>query len=282
MKIINTLLEQLDLSGSEMFDRVIKKDEYESEVMYIFRRYSAGNHHLENISNKIKAELSEMKEIAEMNFISDTDTHLISIKSYSEKRKILKNESFYSHELIAFLSAIRSGIDFIAKLSINHIRGLEGDSISVIIRQISKGVNNPILEIYSDKKEWILELREYRDRLIHKFNLLIQSGYEIHKYQEKEQRVFYPVLIPKFLPKKMLDTRKYRANLDTLLNVRSFSEESRIHKDGKNVLDSFKVNYLPDKDYINIEDFMQYHLSMYQKLAESLFNWIIKNKFKLL
>jgi len=81
--------------------------------------------------------------------------------------KISKIDTKYSNEFIAFLSAIRSGIDFMSKMMIRHINGVYGDSVTTLLRVV-KTSRCKLIDIIKENEEWLYFIREYRDRLIHK------------------------------------------------------------------------------------------------------------------
>ena len=284
MEALDNLLLALDKTNAPMFPDVEAKENYESRVMFAYRRLSAAKHHLNNVLTQTQSENTELKgEIERTTAINKKFVKKrvqLSADSFSAASSLLQQNPYYSHELIAFLSALRSGLDFIAQIAAKHIKGVQADSISTFVKDKKKRPTNDFYDLFDSHKEWILELRKYRDKVIHGFNILAPSGYEIHHKAGQSRGTQYPVLVPSSAPLFALDTRRSRDATDRLPNAVMMTGETREFKSGTDVLTDFEVEYLPGAGYIPIEEFMKNHIQSYETFFAAFLDLIRLSDFK--
>ena len=84
----------------------------------------------------------------------------------------------FAFELSAFFAAIRSAIDFLARVCAQHLDGVEATRIKTLLR-LARGKSGPILDVIAEDTEWILRVRDYRDHLIHCLVIPTTSGPDI-------------------------------------------------------------------------------------------------------
>jgi hypothetical protein len=115
--------------------------------MFAFRKLQAARYHCARVEALIAIQHQELRELhagAEPDKVNITSVAMRSSKSANE----------FAFELSAFFAAIRSAIDFLAKVCAQHVNGVELTSIKALVR-LAKGKTDPILDVIAEDAEWI-------------------------------------------------------------------------------------------------------------------------------
>ena len=225
------------------------KEMYESYLNFALFRLNAAEYHLSNVKSLKENELKKAEKF-----------HSISnINGVTFKYKAV-NQGF-SYELSSFLTSIRSSIDFLVVPSSYHIKGLNLDSVRVLIKGLNKNEEQkkmPIYRIIYKHLKWIEFLKEYRDRLVHKSVISINVGYEISS--KMSDIAHYPLTVPRTPPRFMKDTRMSRAFYDQSFDHDSTFSELTVTLEGKTKEKTVTKSFYPSFDRIEIIEFMNIQL----------------------
>ena len=258
--LLNDYLSNLDrikkYDDSSIFSSKRDKEVYETYLMFAFERYKAAKYHAKNIETLIE---NEKQKATKFNMDKS-----VNIKHSS-------HNSSFSHELSAFLVALRSGVDFSVKNAQFHIKGIELDSVRVLKKGLKKGKEDfPIYRIVNKHLEWIEFLKDYRDKIVHKSTIITSSSYELTV--GTEDILYYPITVPTSPPKFKIDTRESRAFFNEEFNVDS-TTSCLTFTNGKEVIKKeLKKSLKPSVDRIEILEFTRVHLANF----ENFFNDLLK------
>lgn len=254
-------LDECNLLENKIFKSQADKERYESCIMFAFRKFQSLAYHLNNTITLLNKETESLAEEADR-LAELKDLKLIKLTKFSAK---LKKDSYeFIYELSAFLTALKSCLDFLAEVSSFYLKGIKVNySISPLLKLI-KTRHSKILGFIKSNAEWINYIREYRHPIVHRFVINPQSGYEVHQLKTKSSQVLYPVLIPKTKPNFITDTRRHRMldnDNDSLPNAIYSEEICTVKENGVEKVLHFNVRIEPSDDYIRIEDFIKDHKS---------------------
>ncbi len=176
----------------------------------------------------------------------------------------------YGYELSSFLVDIKTALDFLATMGSFHLKGVSADSIKTLIRLVEKGKESHLLSVISNWLEWLIAIRDYRHKLVHRLVLKPDSGFFVRQIIEKSVKCRYPVVIPKKTPSFVYDTRlsrlsKLHRDNETLKGLMVESGEAWASlENGSKVLLNSKTNVVPAPGFIAIEVFMKTHLDNFK------------------
>lgn len=278
-ELLNSFLVLLDSStidGHCPFNNIDDKEYYESNVMFIFRRLKAAEYHYENVCTLLREEVEAIDKYNSLSEEMEKEKNELKLKA-----KVSRIDLRYSNEFIAFLSAIRSGIDFMSSIMIRHLKGVTGDSISTLLR-LNQTKENQILNLIMTNNDWLLFIREYRDKLIHNYNQIYYIGSEYLNRNGVSNKTFYPVLVSSVIPKFELDTRKSR-QLISVEDKFKRSESSYEVKFNDVVIErKIEIQIAPEDGYESIQDFMKAQCDKYSSLFSGMLNTLIDIKLNII
>jgi hypothetical protein len=211
---LSLLLGALDQAGfapATLFKDFDHKQRYESLLTFARRRLSAALYHRERMDAAVAEEAEAMAARAAAGasgLEAKAESPLLTAASASLTSFGTHEAAIY--ELGALLGAIRSGIDFLATAGIMHLKGHDGDSISRMLSWRSQGLSAPTLNAIDPHAEWLRELRDYRDHLVHKLAITAPSGFGVAIKGGSTATALVPLIIPSITPRYLPDTRYAR------------------------------------------------------------------------
>jgi hypothetical protein len=271
---IDKFLDALDMTpvgDSVIFQRKRDKEHYESLLSFTLSNYHSAQYHLRNVEGFIEQEESKLDEFAnrskeELQAFHDEIAGIDAV-GFSASRSGSADE--YGYELAAFLVDIKTALDFLATMGSFHLRGIQADSIKTFIRLVEKGKGSRILSVISNWLDWLIALRDYRGKLVHRLVLKHEKGFVLRQMNKHIVKCRYPVVIPEETPSFVFDTRQTRFSdfhydmndIDTPVGLAIMSSEAwATIDDGPKILLDSNNNVLPAPGFVAIELFMKRHL----------------------
>ena len=269
-------LDHAPLSPSTILSSENDKERYETAFMYAFRKYAAAEYHYRRVSRFIEAEKAHLEDTPPIDFSGLSVAKGPNIQLPKGVFKFQMSADHYVYELSAFLEALKSSLDFIAAACSPHLRGIEMDSISTLIRLVRKDQSGPILDQVKGNIEWLERLREYRHHVVHRRVISAASGHEVHTVGDSTKKVRHPVVIPVDPPAYIPDTRHSRMLDDVsedegnIPGLSRTSSEVSVSTDDVTLFRDFSVEYRSAPGWIAIEEFMKSHLDTYESFFMQL------------
>lgn len=230
--------------------------------MYSFRKFQAAKYHFNNVIAFLNKDFKQEKGVS-------TKADVVSNNFKGKGVKIIRTEKttegsapHYVYELSAFLEALKSAIDFSAAACKIHLKGIDVDSITPLIRLVKKGRTGPIINQVKKHLSWLENIRSYRHHLVHRNVFLISIFSKSLSVGDKEFKTHRPIVIPKKPPKYVPDTRKNRLMGDSL-GIEIHQIESSTTINGK--ITDYRTDYLISENYILLEDFMKKNLCSFKE-----------------
>lgn len=211
-----TNLDAAPIAPTAMFESDQKRERYESLITFAYLKYSAAKYHLERVQSLLREE-DERTEAALLKEISPKKS-----AGHTYSSGVLRDSPVFGHELVAFLAAIKSGLDFLATAASMRFKGIQCDSIRTFIKRADQGKCDPFSECVKEHLEWLKDLRDYRHHLLHRLVLPTQTGGRFSNRGLKSAKTTYPVVVPSKTPKGFADTRKaklFEATLDDIPRI---------------------------------------------------------------
>ncbi len=258
---ILALLDSAPMDDQHPFRSEAQKEKYESNLMFVYRRYQAAIFYSKTIMAMIEMENEAIKKYSE-----DDEAILDQGSTVELIQKEILMDNRYSYQFIAFISAIKSGVDFLSKIMIRHMQGLTGDSVKTLLRLVDKKQCR-LLDVIRQNKDWLEFVSEYRNRLIHNYNQVYYIGSEYVKSGSCTTLIIYPVLVPKDLPRFELDTRRSRLEDNIEQKITRIERVSEVII-GDNIERKSDIIVLPSDAYIPIEEFCKEQCHKYESLFE--------------
>lgn len=271
---LDSLLKALDAAPTGHTQGVLKdsddKQYYETIVMFAVRRRAAAKYHLDSVTALLKKEAPSLDAMAK----ELANKHGGDLKVVGYSAASLRSAQEFVHELSAFLAALRSGVDFIARIAMRSLPGINGDSISSLIKAVQKGrYSGPLLDEVKQHLDWLFDLKEYRDEIVHRMVIAAPvSGWHI-SHKGKTSTQVLPVVVPRHTPKKFLpDTRLARMLDRELPHGLSLHERhgTVTYPDGTVEVLDHSVRYLAADGFVAIETFMFEHLASYDNFVGAM------------
>jgi len=164
----------------KIFRKIEDKYLLETHLWDVLFRLEAGTYHRDNVIDLVNNTLEKLKTFS-INL--DDFTSNVS-KSGTYKITIQNNEIIF--ELIAFLVSLRSMLDPLTKCISSYLKGKKFYSISDLNKYLEKeylqkGTPLPFnifTVIYQHWIDWVKNLRDYRDDLVHKLTISSSAEYE--------------------------------------------------------------------------------------------------------
>lgn len=256
------------------------KEIYETYLMFAFRKLQAAKYHSSNIEKMLNAATSKATKMAlEGHALKKGSTKLKMTKSTI---KVQETPLGYAYELVAFLAAIRSALDFLAQVSAMHFKGVKADSVSVLMKLAGKGMTGPLLDEFIAKLDWLTLIRDYRGQLIHRMVMMPKGGWTSVKFSDTVSTEMHPVVVPKTTPKFMPDTRVSRM-MDGELELPGVLESSSsswiTYSGGTKTVQSHSLSYTAAPGFLLIEDFTKLHAGELEGLFIAIVKKLTELKF---
>lgn len=280
---LDTLFEKLDatkISKKAILESEKSKEHYESRLMFAFRKLQAARHHLDNV-HLLKAETLKELEKAEALDVGDIESKT-KLGGMKARLTIHRSANEYAFELSACLAAIKSSLDFLATVCALHMSGVEADSIRTLMRLVEKGSKKgPFLDEVAEKLEWLHELRDYRDYLVHRLVVLPTSGWTIESIADQTVKAAIPVIVPQGTPKFVPDTRRARMMENDRAGLMESKSEAWVsYDDGTRELHHHSVSYEPAPGFLAVEDLMAHHITELEAFFAKIVDRLIVLDFK--
>ena len=279
---LELLFEALDAapvgSGQPIFRKDSDKEYYETLLMFALRRRQAGKYHLENVQRMIA--LASKHVDKQMQSVTKSPGSKLNVVSRSLSS--LQPSEQYIYEVSAFLAALRSGLDFLAKVAGKSLPGTTAHSVKTLMKMAKKGGKGAVVNVVKDHLGWLTDLRAYRDEVIHR--LVIKApvtGWEISQ-KGKTSKAILPVVIPRTIPKLVMDTRRSRMMDEEVPNGLSRRELTMTVTcdDGAEKVIEHDIVFEPSDDCVPIETFMTCHLEAYDVFLTEIFTSLASIKFQ--
>jgi len=270
-------LDEAMLSPETILTSEAQRENYESIVMFAFRKLQAARYHRQRVEEFIDA---QRKEMIELEARSRPTEH--ELKITSAVMRVTKSSNELAFELCAFFAALRSGVDFLVVVCVQHIKeAQQATSVSTLLKLIAKGKKGLILDVISEDAEWLLWIRDYRDHLVHRLVIRTTGGGQVQWEGDKVVTTPYPIVVPSDTPKHLSDTRRARM-LDepehrfTVAASKSFVTDAN----GTTRLIDHSIEIDPAEGYIRIEDLMKREVAAFERFFVRIIGALIKLDFQ--
>jgi hypothetical protein len=168
-------LDEAKLAPETILKSEAQRKNYESILMFVFRKLQAARYHRKRINEFIELQRTEL-------IGQETRSKLKGheLKGARATVRISKSSNEFAFELCAFFAAITSGVDFLAVACAQHVKEVQqATSITTFLKLITNGKRGPILKVISEHAEWLEWLRDYRDYLVHRVVIPTTSGGQV-------------------------------------------------------------------------------------------------------
>lgn len=277
---LEQLFKELDFAQVDISHPILKKfddkEHYETRLMFAVRKRQAAKYYIDNV---IKS-LTESAAGAKKHAAASKKKQVGTATQFSIS--VTGSSSDCVHELAAFLSALRSGLDFLTMAAVRSITGTTAHSVHTLMTMVEKGQTAPVLAVVAKHLVWLNQLKDYRDEVVHR--LVIQqpaSGWKV-SHKGKTSMAMLPVVVPASTPKFTPDTRRSRM-MDQEVPHGLMQHESTAtvtYPDGSEEVIEHEVKYSPESGYMPIEDFMRDHLKAYDDFLRDIFIVLAGLKFQ--
>ena len=274
LEVLLKVLDAAPVGPSEpIFQKDCDKEYYETLLMFAVRRRQAGKYHLENVQ-RMMASASENVD-KQMQFFNKSQKSKLNVVKRSVSS--LESSEQYICEVSAFLAALRSGLDFLAKAAGKSLPGTPVHSVKTLMKMAKRGGKGAVVNVVETHLGWLTDLRAYRDEVIHR--LVIKApvtGWEVSQ-KGKTSKAILPVVIPQTTPKRFMDTRQSRM-MDSMMDEdvpiglsRRESSMTVTYDDGTEEVTEHEIVFEPVDGYVPIETFMTCHLEAYDVFLTEIF-----------
>lgn len=258
--------DQIKVGPDSFFSNLNGKQLYENFIMSSYRKYEAAIYHVENFYI-----LSQKDREYMTNIIPDKGRNFPPSGKFSF-RITLPNQK-YAYELVAFLASLKSGVDFMARICSFYMKHVTCRGIKTLLKISEKESGNPINRVILSNREWLANLKAYRDQAIHMIIIPTTKIFEKRGIGEHLEVIDYPLIIPVNPPaNQILDTRKSRAegsSVEIELSKYCIEEKVLVSEDGNTIID-YKASCMPKSEYITIEKFLEEYLSSFEMFCIQL------------
>ncbi|MGH0028479.1 MAG: hypothetical protein ACQGVC_01705 [Myxococcota bacterium] len=262
-EILDPLLDAIDNAGEGtdpglLFASSAAKERYETLWMYAFRKGAAGRYHRERVA---ALETTYAEEVPSP-IATDSGPMPLDYKGgsieFEARITIQQSPSDLTFELSAFLAALRSGIDFVAKAAAWHVRGLSCASVGDILRHLDQGKSSPVHERFASWTDWLNALRDYRDELVHRQVIALSCGWQRIRRPGHATVLRFPAVVPLAPTTAALDTRRSREaeSPENFLGTDVTEIEAYVQEAGTGKLMNFSAIAKPAPGYVRITEFM--------------------------
>lgn len=276
---MDNYLKELDcvpFSPESIFKNEEEKEKYETQLMYVFRKYQATKYHFENIIKFLEKDDKITRTMDKFNGIEEVVSKT-TVQFVESRLTIEKPANHYVYELSAFLETLKSSIDFLAAVIVKHMKGVQTDKISTLMKMVDSGKTGPIFDQVKTHYNWLQNIGEYRHHLVHRLILRMARVYKKVDIFDQTKTFLQPIVIPKFPPKFVPDTRRSRL-LGNQTGYKMPYIEIKSQFDDKSIRTYFE--YLPYKGYVPIKEFTENHLNSFKIFFKDIIDILTKLEFK--
>jgi hypothetical protein len=277
-------LDQAPIGQDAVFENQHSRERYESLITFTFHKLLAAKYHLEQVEALLDSERLSLDR-----FAAQTESQSESISAVKPYKTMLtssrlREEPAFGYELVAFVAAIKTGLDFMATAAAIHFKGVKCDSIRMFLRRAEQNNSDPFSNCVSRHMDWIENIRDYRHHLLHRLIVRTQSGGRISVSGGKSAKVIYPVVVPTETPRGCLDTRRIRSFEATLDDVQRIDiSESYAYveyPDGRTEALIHEIGATPARGYERVEDFMHRHIEAFAEFFQDAITSLHSNAFE--
>lgn len=279
-----TALDQAELAPATLFKDFHHKQRYESLLTFARRRLAAATYHRARIDAVIAEEAAAMSAQAAASAVelqANPSTKLLKPTSASATSYTTHQEAIF--ELGAMLGALRSAVDFLATMSIMHLVGRNGDSVSMMLKWRSQGLSAPILDTIAPHETWLRELRDYRDHIVHKQAITAPSGFAVSIEGGSVATAVLPLVIPSTTPAYLPDTR-YAQMIFADEGPFGLVEQSAMawmtNADGTKSVMMHEHSYKPAPGFERVTDLADRHLASFRGFLTHICQSLVQIGFK--
>jgi hypothetical protein len=269
------LLDAAPAEPGELFPSQASKERYESMLLFSLRRFQAAAYHFDRVGSVL---LDYRDYILTLELPERPRTHEQLVQTSARITGTL-DTSKLEYEFSAFLAAIKSSLDFLATAAMWHLRGMDGDSISNLLKLVRKGCSGPIVDEVAAEMPWLEHIRGYRDHLIHRLLIDLTSGFHVSAYGDQVSRAVFPVFVPVETPKYVPDTRASRMMSvhaeSPPHSVVTESSASITFPDGRVETRDHTVRIDPAEGYRPIQEQMRIELDAHARFANAVLGRIV-------
>jgi len=243
--------------------------------MFSYRKYQAILYHYINV-------LKKLIEYYDSNNIVKVEANVLNLNLESMGLEIKTttitkfSSTEFVYELSSYLEAMKSAIDFLATACAIHLKGIELDSITTLIKSVKRGRVGLIFDQVKNYLSWLEYIRSYRHHLIHRNIFTLEI---IKKHQcICHTTIIYtsPLIIPDTPPKFLLDTREVHSMDYPFNGIQPYIETSII------IDEKITEDYIEDsipKGYILIEEFMKKNLITFMHFFIDIITCLLNSDF---
>jgi hypothetical protein len=273
------LLDVLDQApvgtSGALFTNNFAKQWMESCIIRAVKKLQAAEYHHANICSEIQDLHKSARQAAR------------SFKGTPGKMFTRGEKDQIAFELDAFLAATRACVDFVSAMLALHIKGMNRRTGSTrLLKKLKTNPTAPFGRLLTKWKEWIQEVREYRDECIHYQTIYLSGGYKIESRGGKNVATIIPVQVPKtILPDKPTTRTGRNAMMLAGLLKNVGIEDVSPHATGSSSDAAKKVmeilaEFKRDKGYVPVEDFCDQHLKKLHQFVSESFREVLPLEFK--
>ncbi len=280
LKALEQVFKQLDIEKADrehpIFKKTEDKEHYETRLMFAVRKRQAAKYHMDNMVESLARVAARAKEQA----AASKKKKLGPAAKFTMSATRPSNDC--AHELVAFLAALRSGLDFLTMAASRSLPGTTAHSIHTLMKMAGKGQSAPVLAVVAKHLAWLTQLKDYRDEVVHR--LVVQqpvTGWKV-SHNGKSSTAILPVVVPKSIPKLILDTRRSRMmDAELPLGLDMYESTGAVtYADGTEKIFEHTIRYSPADGYMPIDKFMRDHLKAYDAFLNDVFVVLAKPKFQ--
>jgi len=261
------------VSGA-LFTNDLAKQWMESCIIRAVKKLQAAEYHHANIYSEIQAIRKTARRTAR------------SLRGSHGKMFTRVEEDQIAFELDAFLAATRACIDFVSGMLALHIKGMNRRTGSTsLLKTIGTHSTTSFSHLLTKWKEWIEEVKNYRDECIHYQTIYVSGSYEIESRGGKKVATIIPVLVPKeMLPDKPTTRRGRNAMMLVDIHKCIGIEGVPPHATGPlsgaaekvmEILAEFK-----NGRHVPVEEFCGQHLEKLHQFVSESFREVLRLKFR--
>jgi hypothetical protein len=276
MDALFVCLDKAKLAPATVLKSDAQKEHYESLVMFAYRKFQAARYHRERVTHLNETWQSEMED-------GEAFGTMLPDKNASKMMmRVSRTANEFSYELSAFFAALRSSVDFLARVCVLHSKGVQADSVSNFIKWIGQGKTGPTLDVFANHTKWLEHLREYRDHIVHRLVIGTVSGGQREWEHGVWHSTTYPIVVPADTPEHVPDTRRARALAEPeQLFIVSTSKGTVTNLDGSTVVIEKTTMIARAEGYIKIEDLMDNELTAFESFFIDVLAALTKLDFQL-
>ncbi len=243
------------VTGTPFPDRDAK-DQHETVLMYAFRKRRAAEYHAERVRDAalrherdaaailklppVELEFDARPDASALDGLPpDLASHIregfsrVRVTETVSSRRVDLTE--FACELSAFMSALRSSVDFLAEVPLRLMR--QKGTASALLVLADGNRSSPLLDAFRPHAAWLREFRSYRDQHVHRVFARVRGGAHVVVREGVTRGGALPIVVPRSAPGRELDTREIRAmegGLDLPPGLQFETEETRgVDAEGK-------------------------------------------------